>query len=182
VITREEVMRVLEGPPAADTAGQDDGPGGEPGAVSPIGAVTVPPWREGTEAKVEGVRSKLRLLAAQGWLAGVVGLGNVGLGGSGGSRRDSSRGWDHGGMPISLAYQLTRELLGAPATVARCDASKDAELLVLRHNGARPHRSLQQLSPHQAENAPPAPINLAEHRLRRKPILAGLANEYRIAA
>ena len=110
VITREEVMRVLEAPPAADTFGQDGGPGGAPGTASRIGAVTVPPWREGTgapvlprayqdlvevaadagrplragefaaatgqsteKAKVEGVRSKLKLLAARGWLAGVPG-------------------------------------------------------------------------------------------------------------
>jgi hypothetical protein len=110
VITREEVMRVLEEPPAADTAGQDGGSGGTPGPASPIGAVTVPPWGEGTEAsvlpwayqdlvevaagagrplragefaaatgqstakaKVEGLRAKLKLLAARGWLAGVPG-------------------------------------------------------------------------------------------------------------
>ena len=109
-ITREEVMRVLEEPSAADTARQDGGPGGKPGPASPIGAVTVPPWREGAEAsvlpqayqdlvevaadagrplragefaaatgqstakaKVEGLRSKLKLLAARGWLAGVPG-------------------------------------------------------------------------------------------------------------
>lgn len=36
-------------------------------------------------------------------------------------------------MLISLAYRLTRELLGALATVACRDISKDAELLVLRH-------------------------------------------------
>ena len=110
VITREEVTRVLEEPPAADAARQDGGPGGKPGPASPVGAVTVPPWREGTEAsalpqayqdlvevasdagrplragefaaatgqgtekaKVEGLRSKLKLLAARGWLAGVPG-------------------------------------------------------------------------------------------------------------
>ena len=109
-IAREEVTRVLEEPPAADTAGQDGGPGGTPAPASPIGAVTVPPWREGAEAsvlpqayqdlvevaadagrplraaefaaatgqstaktKVEGLRSKLKLLAARGWLAGVPG-------------------------------------------------------------------------------------------------------------
>ena len=108
-ITREEVMRVLEEPPA-DDARQDGGPGGTPAPASPIGAVTVPPWREGAEApvlpqayqdlvevaadagrplragefaaatgqstakaKVEGLRSKLKLLAARGWLAGVPG-------------------------------------------------------------------------------------------------------------
>ena len=52
VITREEVTRVLEEPPAADAARQDGGPGGKPGPASPIGAVTVPPWREGAEASV----------------------------------------------------------------------------------------------------------------------------------
>jgi putative transposase len=36
-------------------------------------------------------------------------------------------------MLISLAYGLTRKLLGAMMTMARRDVSKDAELLVLRH-------------------------------------------------
>jgi hypothetical protein len=104
-ITREEVIRVLEEPPAADTVRQDGGPGGKPGRDSPIGAVTVPPWEEGAgasvlprayqdlleaaedagrplragefaaaaglsteKAKVEGLRTKLKLLAARGWL------------------------------------------------------------------------------------------------------------------
>ena len=109
-ITREEVRRVLEEPPAADLARQEGGPGGKPGHAPRIGAVTVPPWQEGAgasvlprayqdlvevaadagrplragefagaaglgagKAKVEGVRSKLKLLAARGWLAGVPG-------------------------------------------------------------------------------------------------------------
>ncbi len=109
-IAREEVARVLEEPPAAEPARQDVKPEGKPGPASPIGAVTVPPWQEGTEpsvlprayqdlleaaagagrplraaefaaatglstekAKVEGLRSKLRLLAARGWLAGEPG-------------------------------------------------------------------------------------------------------------
>jgi hypothetical protein len=109
-ITREEVTRVLEEPPAADTARQDGSPGGKPGNAPRIGAVAVPPWQEGTEpsvlprayqdllevaadagrplraaefatatglstakAKVEGLRSKLKLLAARGWLARVPG-------------------------------------------------------------------------------------------------------------
>ena len=110
VITREEVTRVLEEPPAADTARHEGVPAAEPGPASPIGAVTVPPWQEGAEASVlprayqdllevaedagrplragefaaatgqgtakatvEGLRSKLKLLAARGWLAGVPG-------------------------------------------------------------------------------------------------------------
>lgn len=110
VITREEVTRVLEEPPAADTARREGVPAAGPGPASPIGAVTVLPWQEGAEAsvlprayqdlaevaedagrplraaefavatglatdkaKVEGLRSKLKLLAARGWLAGVPG-------------------------------------------------------------------------------------------------------------
>jgi hypothetical protein len=110
-IAREEVARVLGEPVVAEPpAGQDGRLAGEPLPASPIGAVTVPPWREGSEAsvlpqsyrdllevaadagrpmragefaaaaglgtgkaKVEGVRSKLKLLASRGWLAGVPG-------------------------------------------------------------------------------------------------------------
>jgi len=111
VIAREEVTRVLEEPAAAEPpAGPAGKLAGEPRPASPIGAVTVPPRREGTgasvlpqsyqdllevaadagrplraaefaaatgmaadRAKVEGLRSKLKLLAARGWLAGVPG-------------------------------------------------------------------------------------------------------------
>jgi hypothetical protein len=52
----------------------------------------------------------------------------------------------------------------------------------LRHyNTARPHRSLGQLAPAQADTPPPE-INLAEHRIRRKQVLGGLIHEYQIAA
>jgi len=50
------------------------------------------------------------------------------------------------------------------------------------HNTARPHRSLGQLTPTQADTKPPEPINLADYRLRRKSILGGLTHEYQIAA
>ena len=107
VIAREEVMRVLEEPAAAEPPAVPAGkPAGKAGHGPPVGVVTVPPWQEGSEAsvlpqsyqdllevaadagrplraaefaaaaglgtgkaKVEGVRSKLRLLAARGWLA-----------------------------------------------------------------------------------------------------------------
>jgi len=39
-------------------------------------------------------------------------------------------------MLISLAYRLTRKLLGALTTGAQRDVSKDAEVLVLRHENA----------------------------------------------
>src|SRR5438105_3939592 len=40
-------------------------------------------------------------------------------------------------------------------------------------NGARPHRSPGQLSPGQAETAPPPLIDLSDYRLRREAILGG---------
>ena len=110
-IAREEVARVLEEPAAAEPpAGQNGRPEGQARPASPIGAVTVPPWQEGSDAsvlpqayqdllevaadagrplragefaaaaglatdkaKVEGLRSKLKLLAARDWLAAVPG-------------------------------------------------------------------------------------------------------------
>jgi transposase len=48
-------------------------------------------------------------------------------------------------MLISLAYQLTRKLLGALVTVAQRDVSKDAELLVLRHENAVLRRHVEKV-------------------------------------
>ena len=110
-IAREEVIRVLEEPAAAEPpAGQDGEPAAASRPASPIGAVAVPPRQDAPDAsvlprayqdllevaadagrplragefaaaaglptdkaKVEGLRSKLKLLAARGWLAGVPG-------------------------------------------------------------------------------------------------------------
>jgi putative transposase len=47
--------------------------------------------------------------------------------------RDQGRGWDHLGVLLSLVYRLLRCLLGLLAVLVRSDLSKDAELLVLRH-------------------------------------------------
>jgi putative transposase len=53
----------------------------------------------------------------------------------------------------------------------------------LRHyNAARPHRALGQHTPAQADTSPPKPVNLAEHRIRRKQMLGGLTHEYYVAA
>jgi putative transposase len=51
---------------------------------------------------------------------------------------------------------------------------------LLHYNRARPHRALDQLAPDQAGTQPPEPINLAEHRIRRKKVLGGLTHEYQI--
>ena len=56
-----------------------------------------------------------------------------------------------------------------------------AEFLA-HYNRVRPHSSLGQISPHQAETAPPEPIDLSAYRLRRKPILGGPTSEYQVAA
>ena len=50
------------------------------------------------------------------------------------------------------------------------------------YNAARPHRALGQVTPAQADTSPPEPVNLAEHRIRRKQVLGGLTCEYYIAA
>ena len=50
------------------------------------------------------------------------------------------------------------------------------------YNAARPHRSLGQLTPAQADTRPPEPIDLADHRVRQKQVLSGLTHEYYVAA
>ena len=42
-------------------------------------------------------------------------------------------GWDHRGVLLSLVYRLVRCLFCLLAVLVRSDLSKDAELLVLRH-------------------------------------------------
>jgi hypothetical protein len=41
--------------------------------------------------------------------------------------------WNPGRVIVSQVYQVTRKLLAVPAVLLRGDVSKDAELLVLRH-------------------------------------------------
>jgi putative transposase len=53
---------------------------------------------------------------------------------------------------------------------------------LVHYNTARAHRSLGQLTPAQAGTHPPEPVNLAEHRIRRKQVLGGLTHEYYVAA
>jgi hypothetical protein len=53
---------------------------------------------------------------------------------------------------------------------------------LLHYNTARPHRSLGQLTPAQADTHPPEPVNLAGHRIHRKQVPGGLTHEYYVAA
>ena len=48
-------------------------------------------------------------------------------------------------MILSVVYRTTRRLLSAPAVVARLEASKDAELLVLRHENAVLRRHVERV-------------------------------------
>jgi hypothetical protein len=55
--------------------------------------------------------------------------------------------------------------------------------IYLHHfNDARPHRTLGQLAPIQAETGRPQVINLASYQVRRRSILGGLTNECHLTA
>jgi hypothetical protein len=51
----------------------------------------------------------------------------------------------------------------------------------VHYNGHRPHQSREQRPPDLQED-PPHVEDLTDHRLRRRPILSGLINEYEYAA
>jgi hypothetical protein len=57
--------------------------------------------------------------------------------------RDQGRGWDHLEVLLSLVYRLMKCLLGLLAMLFRSDLSKDAELLVLRHENQVLRRQLR---------------------------------------
>jgi hypothetical protein len=112
---------------------------------------------------------------------------------------------------VRLLYLIFGQVVAWLGRLARSSRSKNAEILVLRHevavlprqvrrprlswadrriltiyldhfNNARPHRTLGQLAPVQAETQPPPVTNLVDHQVHRRPILAGLTSEYQIAA
>jgi putative transposase len=56
--------------------------------------------------------------------------------------RDQWRGWDHLGVLLSFVYRLLRCLFGLLAVLVRSDLSKDAELLVVRHENQVLRRQL----------------------------------------
>lgn len=77
-----------------------------------------------------------------------------------------------------LIGTLRRELLDHIPILNEQHARRTLTEWLHHHNHGRPHRGLGQLTPTQAEHGPPAPINLAEHRIRRRAILGGLIHEY----
>jgi putative transposase len=77
---------------------------------------------------------------------------------------------------------LRRELFDRSLILGEHHLRQILQEFLAHYNAVRPHRSLRQLSPRQAETTPPEPINLAHYRLRRTPILGGLTSEYHVAA
>ncbi|HEV7450450.1 MAG TPA: integrase core domain-containing protein, partial [Pseudonocardiaceae bacterium] len=77
---------------------------------------------------------------------------------------------------------LRRELLDRVLVVNECHLRRILTIYLHHFNNARPHQTLEQLAPVQAETQPPPVINLVDHQVRRRPILGGLTSEYQIAA
>jgi hypothetical protein len=77
---------------------------------------------------------------------------------------------------------LRREVLDRMLIVNEHHLRRVLTEYLLHYNTARPHRSLGQLAPAQADCQPPEPVDLANHRIRHKQVLGGLTCEYYIAA
>lgn len=78
---------------------------------------------------------------------------------------------------------LRREVLDRTLIYNEAHAVKVLTEYIQHYNQHRPHQSRQQLPPDSTE--PPAPATITDlqaHRIQRRPILAGLINEYRHAA
>jgi putative transposase len=73
---------------------------------------------------------------------------------------------------------LRRELLDRILIVNQHHLRRILAVYLQHFNIARPHRTLRQLAPAQAENQPPPAINLTDHQIRRRPILGGLTSKY----
>ena len=76
---------------------------------------------------------------------------------------------------------LHRELLDKILIVNERHLRRIPTVYLHHFNTARPHRTLGQLAPAQAETGPPPVINLADWQVRRRPILDGRIYEYHLA-
>jgi putative transposase len=77
---------------------------------------------------------------------------------------------------------LRRELLDRLLIVNEHHLRRILATYLHHFNTARPHRTLGQLAPIQAETHPPQAINLANYQVRRRSIVDGLISEYQLAA
>jgi transposase len=81
-----------------------------------------------------------------------------------------------------LIGTLRRELLDRVLILNEQHLHRTLTRYLAHYNTARPHRSIGQLCPAQAETGPPTPIDLTNQRVHRRAILGGLINEYQIAS
>ena len=77
---------------------------------------------------------------------------------------------------LAIIGTLRRELLDSTLILNEPHLRRTLTRYLQHYNTARPHRSIGQLSPTQAETGPPTPIDLANHRVHRTAILGGLIN------
>jgi transposase InsO family protein len=83
--------------------------------------------------------------------------------------------------PERMIGTLRRKLLDRILIVNERPLRRILTVYLHHFNDARPHRTLGQLAPVQAETEPPNVINLASCQVHRRPILDGLTNEYHLA-
>jgi hypothetical protein len=79
-----------------------------------------------------------------------------------------------------LIGALSRELLDRILIVNERHLRRILTVYLHHVNSARPHRTLRQLSPAQAETEPPQVINLTDYQVRHRAVLGGLTSEYQI--
>jgi hypothetical protein len=72
---------------------------------------------------------------------------------------------DHRRMLLSIVYRLVRSLLGLTTVLVRRDLSKDAELLVLRHENAVLRRQITRVRYAPADRAWLAALSRLRHRV-----------------
>ena len=77
---------------------------------------------------------------------------------------------------------LRRELLDRILIVNTRHLRRIVTISLHHVNTARPHRTLRQLPPTQADTQPPPAINLTDYQVHRRAILNGLTSEYQITA
>jgi putative transposase len=77
---------------------------------------------------------------------------------------------------------LRRELLGRILIVNQHHLRRILATYLYHFHTARPHRTLGQLAPAQADTYALHVINLAAYQVRRRPILDGLTSEYQLVA